>query len=178
MHKEISMKMYFGLGSLLCLAAASVILAGEGLPAAQTSVDFGKKLQAWDGFGVHYVETHHSRDYKLFPENYGGFNHINAEQREQVIRLVFGPDGLKPGLVKAWAGPFQEPVNDNDDPYTINPAGFDHQTTTKWIRYFGKRGLEETRKRGDDLTFLAGLYAPPKWVTRQKVLQGAISTRR
>jgi hypothetical protein len=166
------MKMYFRLGSLLCLVAAPVILAGEGLLTAQTSVDFGKKLQAWDGFGVHYVETHHSRNYQLFPENYGGFNHINAEQREQVIRLVFGPDGLKPGLVKAWAGPFQEPVNDNDDPYTINPAGFDHQTTTRWIRYFGKRGLEETRKRGDDLTFLAGLHAPPGWVTRQKVLQG------
>lgn len=99
---------------------------------------------------MHYVEVRHTRDYKVFRQDYGGFKYLSAEQREKVIQLVFGPDGLKPGLVKAWSDPFHEPVNDNDDPYTMNPAGFDHQTTTRWLRYFAKRGLEETRKRGCD----------------------------
>ena len=63
-------------------------------------------------------------------------------------------------------------MNDNGDPYSIDPYGFDHQSSTRWIRYFGKRGLEVTRERGGDLTFIAALHSPPGWMTRQKIVQG------
>ncbi len=152
-------------------AVLFALFAGA-LAGAEASVDFAKKLRPWDGFGVNYCETHHTRDYTVFPQDYGGFKYLTEAQREQVIDLVFGPDGLKPAIVKAFCDPFHEPVNDDDDPYNMNPGGFDHKTTTTWIRYFARRGLEKTRARGDSLTFLAGLYGPPGWMTKQKVLLG------
>lgn len=136
------------------------------------TVDFTATLQDWDGFGVHYVQGHHSRNPILHPEDYGGLSKLSPEQREEVIQLVFGSDGLKPGIVKAWSDPFHEPLNDNDDPYTINMDGFDHQSTTREIRYFCRRGLAVTRERGDDLTFIAALHGPAWWITRQKIVQG------
>jgi len=92
----------------LILPAAWLTLACACLPAADATVDFGKKLRAWDGFGVNYVEPRHTRDFKVFAQDYGGFKYLNDAQREQVINLVFGPDGLKPAIVKAFCDPFHE----------------------------------------------------------------------
>src|SRR5665811_2099268 len=92
----------------LILSVAWLPLACGSLSAADATVDFGHKLRAWDGFGVNYVETRHTRDYKVYVQDYGGFKYLNDAQREQVIDLVFGPDGLKPAIVKAFCDPFHE----------------------------------------------------------------------
>lgn len=155
-----------------CICFAAFGLFSIETFAAEVSVDFSDRLRDWDGFGVNYVQARHTRDYKVFDQDYGGFKYLNDAQRAKVIDLVFGEDGLKPGIVKAFCDPFHEPTNDNDDPYKIDPAGFDHKSTTKWIRYFGREGLKKTRAWGGDLTFLAGLYGPPGWTTKQKVLRG------
>jgi hypothetical protein len=144
------------------------------LPAigAEATVDFGRRLQDWDGFGVNYVQARHTRDYSVFPQDYGGFSWLDEAQRRKVIDLVFGDDGLQPGLLKMFCDSFHEPENDNSDPYSLDQSRFDHETTTNWIRYFARHGLAATRARGEDLTVLAGLYGPPGWTTRQKHLRG------
>jgi len=139
---------------------------------ANIQIDFDNPLHDWDGFGVNYVETRHTRDYEVFPQDYGGFKYLNDEQRKEIIDLIFGEDGLKPALVKVFADPFLEPENDNDDPYHIDMTGFDHETTTQWIRYFAEEGYKKTKSWGGDLVFFAGIYGPPGWTTKQKVLRG------
>ena len=38
---------------------------------------------------------------------------------------------------------------------------FDHKTTTEWMRYFVREGLDRTRARGADLQIITTLYGPP-----------------
>lgn len=133
---------------------------------------FDKPLHNWDGFGVNYVETRHTRDYHVFDQDYGGFKYLNDEQRNQIIELVFGKDGLKPSIIKMFADPFMEIENDNDDPFDLDLSRFDHTTTTQWIRYFATEGMKETRKWGGNLTVFAGIYGPPAFTTKQKILRG------
>ncbi|MCG8501266.1 MAG: hypothetical protein MJB12_12760, partial [Firmicutes bacterium] len=97
---------------------------------------------------------------------------MDEQERRQVIELVFGEDGLKPAIIKMFADPFMEVENDNDSPYDLDLTKFDHTTTTKWMRYFASEGLKESRKWGRDLVFFAGLYGPPAFTTKQKVLRG------
>ena len=140
------------------------------------SIDFGIELRDWDGFGVNYVETAQTRNYDEWPQEYGGFGLMTLEQRETILQLIFGEEGLKPGLTKLFLDVWHEGLtkadNDNDDAWDLNMAGFDHRTTTKWLCYFNKRGLEITRKRGDDLTMMTTLYGPPAWATKQKFILG------
>ncbi len=77
--------------------------------------------------------------------------------------LVFGDDGLKPGLVKMFLDPHhqREPG-----------AEFDHESTTRWMRYFVREGLKRTRARGDDLAIITTLYGPPVWATKRELLRG------
>ena len=154
------------------LAALCLIIIAANAWGTNATVDFARHLRDWDGFGVNYVETRHTRDYEKFPQDYGGFKYLDDAQRAQVIDLIFGADGLKPAIVKVFCDPFHEPVNDNDDPHTIDLSKFDHLTTTRWIRYFAREGLKTTRARGGELVFLAGLYGPPGWMTTQKTLRG------
>lgn len=75
------------------------------------------------------------------------------------IELIFGQDGLRPGIVKM----FYDPWHQNE------PGGpFDHERTTKWMRYFVREGLKKTRDRGDDLTVFTTLYGPPPWACIQR----------
>lgn len=142
----------------------------------KVSVDFGKELQDWDGFGVNYVETCQTRDYAKQPQDYGGFSRLNEVKRQQILQQIFGEDGLKPGLVKMFLDPFHEGMtdseNDNEDPFIIDPSRFDHKTTTKWMRYFVREGLALTRARGADLSIITTLYGPPAWCTKQKFIRG------
>jgi O-glycosyl hydrolase len=152
------------------------ILAYPGFAEVNVSVDFDKKLQTWDGFGVNYVEVCQTRDYKNNPQEYGGLSTLSKTKQDEVIDLFFGNDGLKPGVVKMFQDSFHEGVdiseNDNDDPFTINPDGFDHKTTTKWMRHFVREGLKKTRARGDNFEIIVTMYGPPAWVTKQKFVRG------
>ncbi len=74
----------------------------------RTEVDFSKILRDWDGFGVNYVEVAQTRDYQVDPQEYGGFSILTEAQRQEIIDLIFGEDGLKPGLVKMFLDPFHQ----------------------------------------------------------------------
>lgn len=156
--------------SIFFLALA--VVPGAETPGIRATVDFSKPVRQWDGFGVNYVETAQTRDYTADPQEYGGFSLLKESGRQQIIDLIFSADGLKPGLLKMFLDPFHEPENDNDDPYTLDMSKFDHETTTKWMRYFAREGLKKTREHGGDLTIVTTLYGPPAWTTQQGFVRG------
>lgn len=152
------------LAGILGLGTAAVA-AGQALDftAVRAEVNFAHKLQAWDGFGFNYVETCQTRDYAQDPQEYGGFSLLQENERQRIIDLVFGDDGLKVGLLKMFHDPFHQ----------TDPGGrFDHETTTRWLRYFAREGLKKTRAAGRDLTVITTLYGPPGYMTKQKVMRG------
>ncbi len=157
------------------VSLASVGIASP-LFAADVQVRFDKPLQEWDGFGVNYVETSQTRDYGEWPQDYGGFDTLPEEEKQEIIKLFFGEDGLKAGLVKMFIDPFHEGKtaedNDNADPLDINLDGYTHKRTTKSMRYFVREGLKLTRENGRDLTIINTLYGPPPWTTEQKMIRG------
>ncbi|MBD3377829.1 hypothetical protein GF406_22560 [candidate division KSB1 bacterium] len=129
----------------------------------RAEVNFSRILQPWDGFGVNYVEVAQAIDYETDPQEYGGFSLLDESERQTIIDLIFGDDGLKPGLVKMFYDPFHQK----------EPGGpYDHETTTQWMRYFVREGLQKTRARGDELTIITTLYGPPPWATQQKFIRG------
>jgi O-glycosyl hydrolase len=131
--------------------------------AVRAEVDFSRTLRDWDGFGVNYVEVPQSLDYSADPQEYGGFSLLSEADRQTILDMIFGDEGLKPGLVKMFFDPFHQK----------EPGGpFDHQTTTKWMRYFVREGLKRTRARGDGLAIVTTLYGPPAWATKQRFLRG------
>jgi len=134
-----------------------------GFTATRAVVDFSAKLQTWDGFGFNYVETAQTMDYARDPQEYGGFSLLKEEDRQKIVDMVFGDDGLRVGLLKMFLDPFHQ----------AEPAGkFDHETTTKWLRYFAREGLKKTRAGGRDMSIITTLYGPPAYMTKQKVLRG------
>ncbi len=136
---------------------------------AKAEVHFDQKLQDWDGFGVNYVEVVNVRDlaeYKEHPQEYGGFSTLSEQKRQEVLDMVFGSDGLKPGLVKMFQDSLQEGMTE------ASKGKFDHETTTKWMRYFVAEGLKKTRARGADLQIISTMYGPPGWTTKQKIVRG------
>ncbi|MCU0914381.1 MAG: hypothetical protein MUC88_07460 [Planctomycetes bacterium] len=131
--------------------------------AVRAQVDFSRHVRDWDGFGVNYVEVAQAIDYTQDPQEYGGFSLLTEEKRQQIVEMVFGVDGLRPGLVKMFLDPHHQRA----------PGGqFDHESTTRWMRYFVREALKRTRARGDDLTIITTLYGPPAWATQQKFLRG------
>jgi len=138
-------------------------------------VDLTTKLRDWDGFGVNYVEAAQTRDYQADPQEYGGLSTLSEADRQQAIDLIFGDDGLKPGVLKMFLDPFHQPEPGPGydwDPNVIDLSAYDHTTTTHWMRYFVREGLGRTRARGDDLAIITTLYGPPAWMTRQKFVRG------
>lgn len=131
--------------------------------ATRAEVDFSRHLQPWDGFGFNYVETCQTRDYSADPQEYGGFSLLKEEDRQEILELIFGADGLKVGLVKMFYDPFHQ---------TKSGGVFDHKTTTKQLRYFVREGLKKTHADGRDLAIVTTLYGPPAYMTKQKVLRG------
>jgi hypothetical protein len=138
--------------------------------AAQAAVHFENKLRAWDGFGVNYVEAPMTRDYKKSPQDYSGFSTLSEQKRQEIIELTFGPDGVKPGIIKMFLDPFHEGMTKpagESDPKRVDMSRFDHATTTQWMRYFVREGLKRTRALGDDLQIITTLHGPPPWTTKQ-----------
>jgi hypothetical protein len=126
-------------------------------------VDFGDKLQIWDGFGLNYVETSQTFDYEKHHQDYGGFSILDPEDREEIIGLFFGDGGLKPAIVKMFLDPLHQE----------EPGGeYNHARTTSGMRHFVKEGLKLTRLRGEDLSVITTLYSPPAYITEQNILRG------
>ena len=162
--------------SLAAVSSAVLYSAAQAPAATEMTVDFAQPIRVWDGFGVNYVQVAQTRDYKKWPQEYGGFSTLNETQRRQILDMIFGEDGLKPGLLKMFLDPYHEGLteadNDNNDPNVINPSRFDHKTTTEWMRYFAREGLARTRARGADLEIITTLYGPQPWATKQKFVRG------
>ena len=129
----------------LCTLAAHVSAQTLGFTAVRAEVDFATQLQPWDGFGFNYVETCQTRDYRQDPQEYGGFSLLPEADKEKIVDLVFGEDGLKVGLLKMFYDPFHQ----------TKPGGaFDHETTTQHMRYFAREGLKKTRAAGRTLAIV------------------------
>lgn len=140
----------------------------------KAQVDFSKKLQTWDGFGVNYVETCQTKDYNVDPQDYGGFSTLSEEKRHEILDLIFGENGLKPGVLKMFFDPFHQAVSkqNSPDPNAINMENYDHVTTSRWTRYFAKNGLKRLKAHGGDLQIVTTLYGPPGWMTKQGFVRG------
>jgi hypothetical protein len=132
-------------------------------PYVPALVDFSDVLREWDGFGFNYVETAQTMNYDSFPQEYGGFSLLDEQEKEEIVDMVFGEDGLKVGLVKMFLDPHHQ--KEPDGP-------FDHRKTTAYMREFVKKGLEKTRARGADFNIITTLYGPPAYATQQKVMRG------
>ena len=50
---------------------------------------------------VNYVETAQTPNIR-YSQDYGGFSTLSKEQRQEIINLIFGDDGLKPGIIKMF----------------------------------------------------------------------------
>jgi hypothetical protein len=141
----------------------------------RTIVDFSKHIREWDGFGINYVEAAQTRDYDADPQEYGGFSLLTEEQRQEIIELIFGEQGLQPCVVKMFLDSFhqEEPGEDYklNDP-VIDLDAYDHEKSTKWMRHFVREGLKTTRERGNELDIIVTLYGPPGWMTMQKIVRG------
>lgn len=160
--KQRDMLILASLG-LIGMVVARAAAQWHDFTAVRAQVDFSKQLRPWDGFGFNYVEVPQTIDYDEDPQEYGGFSLLGEAERQTICDMVFGDDGLKPGIVKMFFDPFHQKV----------PGGpFNHERTTKWMRYFVREGLERTRARGDDLVVFTTLYGPPPWATQQKFLRG------
>jgi hypothetical protein len=138
-------------------------------------VDFSRTLREWDGFGVNYVEASQTRDYAADPQDYGGFSLLDETGRQEILDLIFAPEGLRPGVVKMFLDPFHQAEPGAgyamNDPL-VDLSAYDHETTTRWMRHFAREGLARTRRRGADLEIVVTLYGPPAWITRQEFIRG------
>lgn len=131
--------------------------------AIRTEVHFDEKIRTWDGFGFNYVETAQTMDYKTDKQEYGGFSLLNEKQKQEIIEMIFGEDGLKVGLVKMFHDPWHQETP---------TSKFNHEWSTEHMRYFVREGLKKTRANGRDLQIITTLYGPPAWATKQKFLRG------
>lgn len=154
----------FSLCLILLLGSKQLMFAqANNFSAVKAKVDFSKTLRPWDGFGFNYVETAQTMNYEEDPQDYGGFSLLNQQQKQEVIDLIFGEDGLKVGLVKMFLDPFHQETPDGP---------FDHRKTTQNMREFVRMGLQKTRQRGADFQIITTMYGPPAWATKQKHLRG------
>lgn len=141
----------------------------------QLIVDFSHKIRNWDGFGFNYVQAAQTRDILNHPQEYGGFSLLSETDRETILDMVFGDDGLKPGVIKMFLDSFhQDELGEgyNFDPNHLDMAAYDHMCTTVWMTYCIKEGVKRTRQRGVDPEIVVTLYGPPGWATKQKMTRG------
>lgn len=145
-------------------------------PVSEVTVFFDRPLREWDGFGVNYVEACQTRNYDLFSQDYSGFSFATEETRQRILDLIFNEDGWKPALTKLFLDPFHEGItesgNDNDDPLTLMMDNYDHESTTRWMRYFNREGQKRMSCWNGHLKGIVTLYSPAPWQTKQKYVLG------
>lgn len=140
------------------------VSTSQTIPPIPANVYFDKPIREWDGFGVNYVETAQTFDYKDYPQDYGGFRFLDEKAKKEIIDLVFAKDGLRPAMVKM----FQDPLHQQQE-----GGPYDHASSTSSMRYFVKEGLKVTKSyNGEQPVVITTLYGPPAYITRQNVLRG------
>jgi len=146
------------------------------VPDEEVEIFFDRPLRAWDGFGVNYVEACQTRDYAKYAQDYSGFSFAQPATKATILEMIFGKEGLRPGLTKLFLDPFHEGKteadNDNADPLKIDLSGYDHMTTTQHMRAFNREGMQLMQTWGGELQAIATLYGPAPWMTRQDYVLG------
>jgi hypothetical protein len=129
----------------------------------RSEVKFDHVLRPWDGFGFNYVEEAQSRDLDTFRQEYGGFSLLNEKSKKEILEMVFGNDGLKPGMVKMFL----------DSWHQAEPGGmYNHTNSAGNMLEFVREGYKVSVENGRDFQIITTLYGPPGYVTEQKVLRG------
>lgn len=144
--------------AVILLFLSPLLVFGQwGNQASDAVIDFNNKLHEWDGFGVNYVESCQTLDYKNQPQDLGGFSILNAEQKAEILDLTFGKDGLRPEIIKMFL-----------DPWHLSARGekYDHEWSTKNMMYFVEQGLKISRSLGDKMQIITTLYGPPPFMTQ------------
>ena len=83
--------------------------------------DYSRELRHWDGFGVAYIEAAQTPDYAIFAQDIGGLSALTEPNRQELLELVFGADGLRPGLVKLMLDPFHQPQPEPESRLDVSP---------------------------------------------------------
>jgi glucosylceramidase len=110
-------------------------------PAVRVTLDPATRFQTVEGIGG---SAANETELRGMPE----------PDRTQVLDLVFGD--LEPSVVRLKVRPAIEPVNDNDDPAVVNPAGFVRPDDLLW-----QDG--EIFARGHP-KLIAAMWTPPAWM--------------
>lgn len=131
------------------------------------TIDFQDTRQEWDGFGVNYVEMTHSRDGSY--EDYGSFSDMTDAEIEKVLQAIFGEDGLQPGVVKLFLSPYL--LRDAPRPGVIDLDAYRFEECLQQTIFFAKEGIRRAAEYGVTLRFIATLYGPPPWATKQKIIR-------
>jgi hypothetical protein len=140
-----------------------ILAQTDNFTTTRTEVYFNRILRDWDGFGFNYVEEAQYRDIEQIRQDYGGFSYLAGDKRQEILELVFGENGLKPGLVKTFLDPFHQ----------SEPGGlYDHRYSASNMLYFVKEGYRITCESGRDFQIITTLYGPPAYMTRQKIVRG------
>lgn len=126
-------------------------------------INFGVKINDWDGFGFNYVETAQTRDYFNQPQDYGGFSLLDEKSKNEIVNLVFADTGLNIDILKIFLDPFHQ---------SLPGDKFDHVRSTKNMMDFITRGLKVARKNNKEIDVITTLYGPPAWATLQKFVGG------
>ena len=129
----------------------------------KATIDFEDKINEWDGFGVNYVQTAHTKNYDEYAQDYGGFSILDQQSKEEIVDLIFGEDGLKVNLLKMFLDPLHQ--QKQGGPY-------DHETSTGWMVEFAKMGKRKLEAQGEEMKIITTLYGPPAYMTLQKELRG------
>lgn len=133
--------------TLLVAALAPLALAGCPDPpypsatATVVTIDPAQRFQTIEGIGG---SAANESELRRMPE----------PDRSAVMDLVFGD--LEPSVVRVKPRPAIEPVNDDADPATKNPAGFVRPDDHLWQ-------LDEITARGAPL-LVGALWTPPAWM--------------
>ena len=159
------MKKYLLLATLPLLLGTYSFGQALDFHAVRATIDFSDTLRSWDGFGFNYVETFNDYHYSEGEgaQDYGGFNILSEKDKKEIIDLTFGENGLKVALVKMFLGP-----NHQQEPH----GAFDHEWSTKSMRYFVSEGVRLAKNQGRDVQIITTLYGPPAFVTKQQENRG------
>lgn len=147
----------------LCLFPVCLIAQTDNYTTIRAEVRFDHILRPWDGFGFNYVEEAQSRDLETFRQEYGGFSLLDEKSKNEILNMVFGDDGLKPGIVKMFLDPWHQKEQGGDYNHTYSAAN---------MLEFVRKGYKITKESGRELQIITTLYGPPPYVTQQKVLRG------
>lgn len=135
---------------------------------AYMDVQFDRPLQEWEGFGCNYVEMSHSRDGAY--EDYGSFSEMSEANKNRVLDMIFGADGLRTHVVKMFLSPHL--LVEPPQPGVIRLDDYRFDECLPQNIYFAQEGIRRSLEQGITLRFIITMYGPPAWANQQKIIRG------